>query len=171
MAVVGLLAAGCGDDDADTETGGAATTEASTGTSETTGGDVYDPGGGSTGDTSDVVAATVQVADNPDLGELLVGPDGRTLYLFEKDEGTTSACTGACASTWPALTASGEPSPGEGVDAAKLSTADGQAPGHVAYNGHLLYYFASDTEPGDVNGLGIPSWYPVDPAGNKIDAD
>ena len=44
-------------------------------------------------------------------------------------------------------------------------------PDQVVYNGHLLYHFASDTAPGDVNGLGIPSWYPVDAAGDAIDAD
>src|SRR5260221_12630187 len=34
------------------------------------------------------------------------GPNGHTLYFFAKDNGTTSACTGACATTWPALAAS-----------------------------------------------------------------
>ena len=65
----------------------------------------------------------------------------------------------------------GDPTGGEGIDASLLATADGQVPDQVVYNGHLLYHFASDTAPGDVNGLGIPSWYPVDAAGDAIDAD
>lgn len=115
-------------------------------------------------------AATVKVADNPKFGKLLVGPDGRTLYLFEKDKGTTTACTGGCADNWPALTAA-SPSGGDGVDQSKLSTADGEAPNQVVYNGHLLYYFAGDKAAGDTNGAGIPSWYPVNPSGEKIDND
>src|SRR3712207_8331422 len=34
-------------------------------------------------------AATVSVATHATLGELLVGPNGHTLYLFTKDKGTT----------------------------------------------------------------------------------
>lgn len=112
--------------------------------------------------------ATVKLADAPDVGSHLVGPDGRTLYLFEKDQGLTTACTGGCVPNWPALTAS-SPVAGNGVDKAKLSTANGQQPDQVVYNGHLLYYFAGDTAPGQVNGTKIPSWYPVDAAGDKID--
>lgn len=116
-------------------------------------------------------AATVSVTDNSTFGKLLTGPDGRTLYLFEKDNGTTSACTGACLDNWPALTASSKPTAGDGVDASKLSTANGAVANQVVYNGHLLYYFAGDKAPGDVNGANIPAWYPVNPAGDKIDRD
>src|SRR6266536_3343225 len=35
------------------------------------------------------------------LGRILVDGSGRTLYLFEKDKGTTSSCYGACAGGWP----------------------------------------------------------------------
>ena len=35
------------------------------------------------------------------LGKFLVDSQGRTLYLFEKDTGTKSMCSGACASAWP----------------------------------------------------------------------
>jgi predicted lipoprotein with Yx(FWY)xxD motif len=40
--------------------------------------------------------ATVAVS-NSKLGSILVDGKGRTLYLFEKDKGTTSSCYGACA--------------------------------------------------------------------------
>jgi len=121
-------------------------------------------------DTSTTAAsagATVAVQTSDELGEYLVGPNGHTLYLFEKDTGTTTACTGGCAAVWPALTAA-SPTAGSGVDSAKLSTA---AADHVVYNGHLLYYFASDNAPGDTNGIGIPAWYPLSPSGDKIDKD
>jgi predicted lipoprotein with Yx(FWY)xxD motif len=103
------------------------------------------------------------------LKDHLVGPNGHTLYLFEKDTGTTSACTGACSATWPALTASSAPTGGTGVDATKLSTATGQVANQVVYNGHLLYYFGGDSAAGQANGKSIPNWYLVDANGNSID--
>jgi predicted lipoprotein with Yx(FWY)xxD motif len=112
----------------------------------------------------------VALAEVGDLGEALVGPDGRTLYLFEQDSGTTTACTEGCADAWPALAAEGGAATGgDGVDTALLATADGQVPDQVVYNGHLLYYFSGDAGPGEVNGLGIPDWYPVDAAGEAIE--
>jgi predicted lipoprotein with Yx(FWY)xxD motif len=112
---------------------------------------------------------TVAVANDAALGDHLVDGDGHTLYLFDKDSGTTTACTGDCATNWPPLIADGTPSGGDGVDAALLSTADGIEPNQVTYNGHLLYFFAGDQAPGDTNGVGIPSWYALDPTGNAID--
>jgi predicted lipoprotein with Yx(FWY)xxD motif len=46
--------------------------------------------------TSTGAPATVGVASSG-LGQILVDAQGRTLYLFQKDAGTTSTCTGACA--------------------------------------------------------------------------
>ena len=113
--------------------------------------------------------AAVGVADNATQGKILVDGSGRTLYLFEKDNGTTSACTGACAQVWPGFTAGASPTAGSGADSAKLATANGQVPGQVTYNGHLLYHYSGDTAPGDVHGIGIPNWYPVSPSGDKVD--
>ena len=158
VAMAILLMAGCGSDDSGTE----ASSDGTTSTTSEAG-----PGPGSDSDIS--IAATVQVSEHPELGALLVADDGRTLYLFERDEGTNTACTGACADNWPALAAA-EATAGDGVDASKLSTVDGQVPNHVVYNGHLLYRFAGDSAPGDVNGASIASWFPVDPDGNKIES-
>jgi predicted lipoprotein with Yx(FWY)xxD motif len=114
-------------------------------------------------------AATIAVATDAALGDHLVDGAGRTLYLFEKDDGTTTACTGDCATNWPPLVAEGTPTAGDGLDATQLSTADGIEPNQVTYHGHLLYYFAGDQAPGDTNGVGIPSWYAVNPAGDAIE--
>ncbi|HEY2812777.1 MAG TPA: hypothetical protein VGJ03_04865 [Acidimicrobiales bacterium] len=89
------------------------------------------------------------------------------MYLFATETGTTSKCTGGCAATWPALTAAGTPQGGPGVTASMLGTANGQVAGQVTYGGHLLYSFAGDTKPGDVNGTSIPNWFAVSPTGNK----
>ena len=119
--------------------------------------------------TATASPAIVQVADNAKEGKILVGANGHTLYLLEKEQGTTSSCTGTCAANWPAVTASGTPVVGPGVDSSKVSTANGQVPNQVVYNGHLLYLFVRDAAPGDVNGLAVSGWYPVGPDGNKVD--
>ena len=115
--------------------------------------------------------ATLSVASSGQFGQYLVGPNGNTVYMFEKDQGTTTACTGPCVPNWPGLAASSTPTAGSGVDMAKLTTANGEVPNQVVYNGHLLYFFAHDQKPGDFNGTKIPNWYPVSPAGDKIDKD
>jgi predicted lipoprotein with Yx(FWY)xxD motif len=116
--------------------------------------------------------ATFGVA-NEGLGKILVDSQGRTLYLFKKDSGTTSACTGACASAWPPLRANGKPTVGNGTNASIVGTtvrSDGGP--QVTYNGHPLYLFAKDQKPGDTNGEGLTAfgggWYAVSPAGDQV---
>jgi predicted lipoprotein with Yx(FWY)xxD motif len=108
------------------------------------------------------------------LGKVLVGPNGRTLYLFEKDKGGKSSCSGSCASAWPPLTTTGKPSAGSGVNAAMLSTTkrpDGKS--QVVYAGHPLYYYTVDTKAGDTNGQNVDAfgaaWYVVSAAGDKVE--
>ena len=62
---------------------------------------------GSTSASSGAGAAEVAVADNPQLGEILVDGEGRTLYLFEKDQDNESRCNGECAKVWPPYTTKG----------------------------------------------------------------
>lgn len=114
--------------------------------------------------------ATIGVASNATLGDFLVDGQGLTVYLFEKDDGTTTACTGECAVNWPPVIADGTPIAGEGIDAEKLGTADGIEPNQVTYNGHLLYYFIGDSAAGDTNGVGIPAWYALDPNGDAVES-
>jgi predicted lipoprotein with Yx(FWY)xxD motif len=102
---------------------------------------------------------TVAVA-NSRLGDILVDGEGRTLYAFTKDQGDQSACSGECATNWPALT--GTAAAGTGAQASLLSTAT-QASGtdQVTYDGKLLY-FAGDAKPGDTNGQGVGTvWFAV----------
>jgi predicted lipoprotein with Yx(FWY)xxD motif len=119
-----------------------------------------------TGPSSSGSSDTVMVANNPTLGNILVDSNGMTLYLFMKDNGTTTACTGTCAQNWPALT-NASPSAGSGADMSMLGTAPGT--NQVTYNGHLLYTFAKDKNPGDINGEGLlGAWYAVSPAGDPV---
>ena len=126
----------------------------------------------STTTTTSGPPGTVNVA-NSDLGTILVNAQGRTLYLFQKDSGTTSECTGACAAAWPPLHANGKPTVGSGATASMLGTtqrSDG-AP-QVTYNGHPLYLFSGDTQAGETTGQGSTAfggaWYAVSPAGDQV---
>jgi predicted lipoprotein with Yx(FWY)xxD motif len=118
-------------------------------------------------------AATVAVASNPKLGQILVDGNGRTLYLFEADKGTSSTCYGACATYWPPLLTGGAPAAGTGVNASLLGMSkrtDGTT--EVTYAGHPLYYVVTDHNPGDATGQGVnnfgAAWYVVGADGNKI---
>jgi predicted lipoprotein with Yx(FWY)xxD motif len=108
-----------------------------------------------------------------DLGKTLVDSQGRTVYLFTADSGTMSACSGACATAWPPLMATGTPTVGHGAKAKLIGTtarADGGQ--QVTYKGHPLYIFSKDQKAGDTNGEGITafggSWFGVSPAGARI---
>ena len=117
--------------------------------------------------------ATVGVANDRNLGKILDQTDGRTLYLFAKDSGSKSACTAECASAWPPLRASGKPTVGAGASASNLGTtprSDGKP--QVTYNGHPLYTYIGDQNPGDTNGQGLTAfgagWFALSPAGVQV---
>ena len=107
------------------------------------------------------------------LGKILVNSQGRTLYMFKKDSGRKSACTGACAKAWPPLRAKGKPTAGGGASASKIGTisrSDGKP--QVTYKGHPLYTFQNDKKAGQTNGEGLTafgaSWFALSPAGSQV---
>lgn len=99
-------------------------------------------------------SATVRVAQDPELGAILVDSRGFTLYTFGNDTpgSGTSICVDGCAQAWPPLSADGEPTGGDGVDGdlATIQREDGTV--QVTYNGAPLYRYVSDTAPGQTNG-------------------
>jgi len=102
-------------------------------------------------------------------GIFLIGPNGRTLYIFTKDHGTISACKKTeCAKLWPALTTTGALKSGPGIDAKEVKTAHGQVKHQVTYYGHLLYYFKADAAPGQTNGTSVAGWDLLGPFGNVM---
>jgi len=155
LIVAGAVLTACGSDDDGASTSATTTPAAAATTAEST-------------SPTTTGAATVMVATDSVLGEYLVDSEGRTLYLFTQDQGTTTACSGGCADNWPPIV-SDAPTAGDGIDAAQLATADGIEPNQVTYHGHLLYYFAGDQAAGDTNGVGLPDWYAVDSAGEAIE--
>jgi predicted lipoprotein with Yx(FWY)xxD motif len=112
--------------------------------------------------------ATVNAAVVGSRGTILVaGSNGMTLYIFSldvKDSGT-SACTGGCLTTWPALTvaAGGTPTGGDGVTGTfGTITRPDDGSLQVTYDGLPLYFFANDNAPGDSNGV-YKNWEVVAP--------
>lgn len=78
------------------------------------------------------------------------GPNGMTLYSYDRDAVGSSACVGPCAENWPPLYApAGSQASG---DWSIIQRADGRL--QWAYKGHPLYYWSKDTRPGDQAGNG-----------------
>ncbi|WP_030614293.1 SCO0930 family lipoprotein [Streptomyces sclerotialus] len=115
--------------------------------------------------------ADVSVAENGQLGKIIVDGKGRTLYRFTKDSAWPMkfACTGACLDTWkPAEPADKDKI--EGVPAKLITTVkrpDGTE--QLAVDCWPMYLFKGDKAPGDVNGQGVKgTWFVVGPDGKKI---
>src|ERR671936_1426842 len=84
-------------------------------------------------------------------GKILFDGRGRVLYLFARDRGGRSSCSGACAQAWPPFLTKGVPKGLSGVNAKLLGTtrrSDGTL--QVTYAKHPLYYFKGDTKPGQI---------------------
>jgi predicted lipoprotein with Yx(FWY)xxD motif len=103
------------------------------------------------------------------LGPVVVGPGGRTLYLFDKDSNSPpkSNCAGGCASAWPPLIVNPAAAPARGVDRSLLGTvtrADGTK--QLTLKGWPLYFFAGDKKPRDLTGEGVDGvWHAIAPNG------
>ena len=108
-------------------------------------------------------------------GATFLSDGGRAVYMFAKDSGGKSACSGACASTWPPVTATGSLTGSGGVTSSDLGTitrSDGTK--QVTYDGHPLYFYAGDSGPGMASGQGSDQfgakWWLVSPSGSDVTA-
>src|SRR3954464_8075067 len=116
------------------------------------------------------------IAKSTPLGKVLTDGSGRTLYLFEKDTGPKSQCSGSCASNWPPFTSATKPGVSGGAtgsDVTLINRSGGAM--QVDYNGHPLYYYAGDKSAGAMNGQGISafgaSWFVLSPGGSKVSGE
>ena len=108
-------------------------------------------------------------------GAFLTAGSGRAVYLWAKDGMNMSACSGACATAWPPVPATGTLTATGGAKASDLGTitrSDGTK--QVTYDGHPLYYFVGDSAAGQTNGQGSDNfgakWWLVASSGAKITA-
>jgi predicted lipoprotein with Yx(FWY)xxD motif len=86
-------------------------------------------------------------------GGVLTGPNGMTLYTFDKDMAGSgkSVCNGPCANNWPPLMAA-ESDRASG-DYSVITRDDGSK--QWAIKGKPLYYWVKDAKPGDMTGDGF----------------
>jgi predicted lipoprotein with Yx(FWY)xxD motif len=84
---------------------------------------------------------------------VLVGPNGMTLYTFDKDIAGSgkSTCNGPCATNWPPLMAGAMDN--AAGDYSVVTRDDGSK--QWAVKGKPLYYWAKDSKPGDKTGDGV----------------
>ena len=147
LAVVGLIAAGCG-------SSGVSSAPAGSGSSAHSGAPAS---AGSPLKTASVSGATV-----------LTNAKGFTLYWFVPDTSTKSNCNGSCATIWPPVT--GPATAGTSVTGklTMITRSDGST--QAAYNGHPLYTYTGDTGPGQNNGNGLNAsggtWHEVTVSGS-----
>lgn len=162
-----LLIAACGDGSGDES----ATTAGETGQGDTTTTET-EMTSTTSGDTSTSEAEMmdgVHVADSS-LGEILVDPEGFTLYIFTADSDGESACYESCAELWPPVPA--DIAISSDLDESNFGTTsrtDGTE--QLTVNGMPLYLYTPDTNPGDVTGQGFNGvWFVVDGDGAIIEA-
>lgn len=117
--------------------------------------------------------AKVGTAQEQTFGTILVGGNGRTLYMLTRDSWNKSTCYGACAQAWHPDYTSGRPVvvQGSGLVSHRLGTArrrNGSL--QATFHGHPLYFYSGDTAPGNMYGEGLYQfggyWYVLGPLGN-----
>ena len=94
------------------------------------------------------------------IGPVLVAPDSRTLYAYDKDDKGVSNCSGLCAASWPPLLA---PDSAHATDSFTVITRSG-GDKQWAYNRQPSYLYIGDSMPGDVDGDGADGvWHVARP--------
>ena len=113
---------------------------------------------------ADPAAPAVTLAPVGNLGEVMVGANGHTLYAFTDDPEKQSTCFDACAQAWPPLTVGDDFEISDELQAAGASTIDRpDGTKQLVMGKWALYYYAGDGAPGDANGQGSKDkWYAID---------
>ena len=157
LSAAALLAAACGG----SSSGGQAASVTTTPTNTT------QPGSG-----SNAGAVVMLTTHKGPAGTYLTTSAGMSVYVFAKDTGSTSTCTGSCPVYWPPLTGSSAQTSGA-ADASMTGTSkrdDGTT--QITYGGHPLYTYVGDKKAGDTNGQGQNlnggKWYLVGTDGKAL---
>ncbi len=116
------------------------------------------------------VAATI---GDSDLGPILAGNNGLTLYGFTNDVEAASTCYGTCAEAWPPVIVEADFAVAPGLDVGIFATTQREDGSLQLVAGKWpLYFFAGDANPGDLAGQGSGDvWFAVDLDGILITDD
>jgi predicted lipoprotein with Yx(FWY)xxD motif len=152
LALLGLVAAGCG---------GSSSTSM--------------PKGGVAGASHATSSVAVQTRKIKGFGVVLVNPQGRTLYVFMKDQQPRVTCTGNCASIWHPLKwkSANKPTAGGSAKSSLLAWDKNPSGGRVVtYAKWPLYTYTGDTAAGTARGEGLKlsggKWYVISAKGKVI---
>lgn len=151
FAAAALIAAGCGNDEANGN--GSATGSGSVATARTDDGTKAEKTA-----SSDAIGAEASMAARGTLvkvvrsqyGRVIADGKGEAFYLFDKEDSKRSECYGACAKAWPPVLTKGKPKAGAGANQGLLGTTrrrNGKL--QVTYAGQPLYYYVDDS-PGTI---------------------
>lgn len=115
-------------------------------------------------------AAELKTASSS-VGERVVAANGKSVYIFAKDvKGSgKSACTGGCATNWPAVTTTSATPAVDGVGGTigTIPTADGKM--QITINGMPIYFYSKDEDSSDTYGQGVGGvWSLVSPSGSML---
>jgi len=130
-------------------------------------------GGSATSARSSVAANSAISVRQTSLGKTLTDANGRTLYLFAGDKPDVSNLSSAGRAFWPPFTSAIKPSATGGALAHEIGSVNGTSrTRQLTYNGHPLYYFVGDHQPGQTAGQGLNQfgayWYVLSTAGTAI---
>lgn len=110
-------------------------------------------------------------AGDSEFGQILVGPNGLTLYGFTNDVAAASTCYGTCADAWPPVIVEPGWTVASDLDAGIFATTtrdDGQL--QLVAGKWPLYYYVEDVAPGDITGqLSGDVWFVVGVDGRLIE--
>jgi len=170
LAATALVAAGCGDDDADSgDASGNADRAAMTSKNEDAA--MKDDGAMGAGAAMKANGAVVKVVGSQ-YGRVIADRKGEAVYLFDREDTGKSECYGDCATAWPPLLTKGKPRAGKGAKRSLLGTTtrrDGKR--QVTYAGHPLYYYKDDS-PGNILCQNVDEfgglWLVVKPGGDPV---
>jgi predicted lipoprotein with Yx(FWY)xxD motif len=110
---------------------------------------------------------------DPNLGQILIDSQGRTLYHFLPEKDGKVQCTGQCAGTWLPVLVKGTTAPSH--DAAlsgsvgTVARPDGTT--QVTYYEWPLYTFSGDKSPGETSGQAVAGMWFAQTASGAVDGD
>ena len=95
-------------------------------------------------------------------GNFLTDSRGMALYIFDKDTANVSNCYTTCVKAWPPYLQKTVAASTLPADFGTTKRTDGTM--QYTYKGRPLYYYASDSKPGDITGDGVGGvWHLVKP--------
>ena len=123
-----------------TVAGSSATAQATTGSASPKAGGGPQPSSGAV--SFPPVGTTVMIVQKSSIGYVLAEANGQVVYTYSKDtKGGSPTCTGACATSWPAVTGTPKAGPADTFPGTFGVIKGAGGAEQITYNGLPLYTF------------------------------